>query len=237
VIKSKFWLIFILKILIIIDGYGQAISVGNQIQRHDYRTVIDNRIVKPWAKDIIGVNTYYISYTTKLKSKLNLGIGLGYEIATTPAQLKSTLINNFNDIKNGIAINRYVKNLIFIPIEYTEPLNKRFQIGIQLMLGFGFHREFGNTKIIPQQRSILNIATIFYNDLELNPFIRIKFNKINIDIGARLIHFKRVDDAIFYREFFDQWDTVVDTKIYSKPIDMYNPLKLNLTLGYTFKKN
>lgn len=221
-------------ILINIDCNGQSIHIGAQFQRHDYRTVIDNQIVKPWAKDFIGVNTYYISYNTNLSSKLNLGIGYGYEIATTPAKLKSTLLNKSNDIKNGITINRYSKNLIFIPIEYTEPLNKRFQIGLQLMLGFGFHREFGNTKIIPQQRSILNIASIFYNDLEVNPFIRIKFNKVNIDFGVRAIHFKRVDDALFYKEFFDEWDTVVDTKIYSKPIDMYNPLKLNLTIGYTF---
>lgn len=233
--KPKFWLLIIIKILINIDCDGQAIHIGTQIQRHDYRTVIDNRIVKPWAKDLIGVNTYYISYNTNLTSKLNLGLGWGYEIATTPADLKSTLVNNSNDVKNGISINRYIKHLIFIPFEYLVPINKKIQIGFQSMAGFGFYRKFGNTKIIPQQLSVLAISKLFYNDLEVNSFIRFKINKINIDLGARLFHFKRVDEAIFYKEFFDKWDTVVDTKIYNKPIDMYNPLKLNLTVGYTFK--
>jgi hypothetical protein len=228
------FLIFIIYFVLEIPCRGQSIHIASQFQRHDFRTVIDNRIVRPWAKDFIGINTFNINYQTKLSSNLDIGLGYGYEISTTPAQLRSTLISEFNDIKNGIPINRYFKHLIFNKVEFILPISKKIHLGSQSLMSFGFHRAFNNTKIIPKQANI-NINEIFYNDVEISPFIRIIFSRINFDFGLRVIHFKRVDDAIFYKEFYDKWDTVIDSKIYNKLIDMYNPLKLNFSLGYTFK--
>lgn len=209
-------------------GYCQTISMTMSGQRHDFRAVPTIPHTKKWTDHVFGVKTYQLTYTHHLKNNINFGLSFGYERSITPTGLNPDIFQlNYLPL-----IDRYIKYLILIPLEYNHPLKIGFSVGLQILPGFGTYRSFTSTRNLDMANLKYYQNIFYFNDCEFIPFVEYKYKKISFRLGGRIFHLKRVDDAIFFKEYFEQVNTYVETDVYTKKVDTYNPFKLFFTVGY-----
>ncbi|MFZ1704285.1 MAG: hypothetical protein WAT79_08055 [Saprospiraceae bacterium] len=208
--------------------YCQTISMTISGQRHDFRAVPTIPNTEKWTDHVFGVKTYQLTYTQHLNNNINIGLSLGYERSITPTGLNPEIFHlNYLPL-----IDRYIKYLILIPIEHNHPIKKGFSIGLQILPGFGTYRNFTSTRNVDMANLKYYLNGFYFNDCEFMPFVEYKNKKISFRLGGRIFHLKRVDDAIFFKEYFERVNTHIETDVYTKRVDMYNPFKLFFTVGY-----
>jgi hypothetical protein len=217
--------------LFAVCGYSQTLSLTLSGQRHDLRAVPYIPYTESWTDHTFGVRTYQLTYMQHLNNRINFGLSVGYERSITPTGLNPELFN----LRGIPIIDRYVKYLIFIPVEYSLPLKKGFSIGLQMLTGFGTYKSFGSTRLLDLENLKYYQNGFYFNDCEFIPFVEYKINRVSIRLGGRIFHVKRVDEAIFFKEYYDRVNTLVDTDVYTKNVDTYNPFKLFFTVGYRFQ--
>ncbi|MBK6363857.1 MAG: hypothetical protein IPN49_13905 [Saprospiraceae bacterium] len=210
---------------------GQVLTFTISGQRHDFRTVPDVPFIESWTDHTFGVKTYQLTYMYHLKNNFNFGIGVGYERSITPTSLNPEIFG----LNRLTTFDRYIKYLIFIPIEYNLPLKKGFNIGLQMLPGFGTYKSFASTRDLDLANFKYYQNGFYFNDCEFVPFVEYRYKKVSLRLGGRIFHLKKVDDAIFFKEYFDKVKTQVETHVYTKNVDIYNPFKLFFTFGYRFQ--
>ncbi|MBK8370714.1 MAG: hypothetical protein IPL20_04935 [Saprospiraceae bacterium] len=223
----------ILFILIVYSGsaFGQTISFSYHGQRHDMRAVPYIPYTIKWTDHVFGVSTYQLSYNQKISKCIGLGLGFGYELSKTTTGLNPDLLNlNYLPL-----VDRYRKFLVLVPVEFNYPLRNGFSVGLQILTSVGFNRSFLFTRNLDRPNPTYSLKNFFLNDFEFISHIEYKYKKISFRAGYRMFHVKRVDDAIFFKEYFDMVSTLKDTDVYNKVVDMYNPFKLVFSIGYSFK--
>lgn len=212
-------------------AFGQTVRFSYHGQRHDMRAVPYIPYTEGWTDHVFGVSTYQLTYQHRIFNHFNVGLGIGYELSKTTTGLNPDLLNlRYLDL-----IDRYRKFLIYLPVEYKYPLGKGFSLGLEVLSGFGFNRSFMFTRNLHRPNPVYKLDNFFFNDCEFISFIEYRINRISLRAGYRLFHVKRVDDAIFFQEYFDKVRTLKETDVYRKDVDMYNPLKLVCSIGFSFK--
>jgi hypothetical protein len=211
-----------------------SFSFNLSSQSHDLRSVIDNRLSNHWTNDMLGVHSTYLILNKKISQSLTIGVGGGIEYSTTYSGLRASLVGKETEKIKDIPINRYIKYLGVIPFEYKRKLTNNLDVGLQLICSFGVYRKFKNTRLVSGNTNFSK-SGLFYNDLEFNPFLSKSWSRLTICFMIRAFHLKRVDDAIFFKDFHEKWKTRVETDVYEKNVDIYNPLKISLSFNYKIK--
>lgn len=125
-------------------------------------------------------------------------------------------------------LGKYNINMVNIPLIYYKNISSKWYVNLSLETSFSYCKsmERNGGLLFPPKH-----LTEFYA-LELTPGIGRHFKKWDIGFQWRIFQIKQVDKAIFSKNIFSNQDV----PLLDKPFDIYNPLHIALSLGYSFGK-
>lgn len=206
-------------------------------QLHDYRGTGGGSKTKHWSENLFGTNAMSLALKYKIIENENydFSVGLGgfHQRNTTYTGFNSVLAGIPPRSKGFYSITKYNKTGLIVPISFSYDIDEKWLVGVDLVNQFVINRHFVESRNFGPSAINVGVNGFTYEQGEVSVLGGKRFGSLQMLLSVRLLRFARVDRYIFFEEYFDG---VVESRkpsdIFSKTIDVYNPLKVGVTLRY-----
>lgn len=127
-----------------------------------------------------------------------------------------------------ISSNVYTTDLLEIPIDFKYMILPKVSMNLGIIPMFRFHQNITAGSLPPNSTYLFKPHAIeFYTGLEYN------LKRINISLSYRWINLKKIDPVFSLENSFIN----DNPNYYDEGVDLYNPVKLRFSVGYSLGKD